>query len=312
LPWVLGWATERRGSWVVKMDCDFFALDVETANPDRSSVCSIGLVGFKDGEVAVRWSSLIDPKDYFHPYCIFIHGITPNMVEGAPELSEVVDELSGVLNGKVVASHSPFDHGAIRDYCRRRGLEEPACSWLDTVRVARRTWPDFKKNGGYGLLNLCESLNIPLQHHEAESDAEACGRILLQACVDKGMNIDEWPVVASRPISGQWPSDSRYRRKGGPVGPLKGEVFCFTGTLQSMGRMEAADRVAELGAEVANNLTRKVTILVLGEQVVLSYRGKKVSRKMEQAYGRLKKGDSIQIVTEQDFIRLSTADAEPS
>lgn len=51
------------------------ALYVETANPDTSSICHIGIVHFEDGKPVERWSSLVDPQDYFDGMNVSIHGI---------------------------------------------------------------------------------------------------------------------------------------------------------------------------------------------------------------------------------------------
>ena len=41
---------------------DFAAIDFETANNERSSVCSVGVVIVRDGEIADRFYSLIKLK----------------------------------------------------------------------------------------------------------------------------------------------------------------------------------------------------------------------------------------------------------
>ena len=40
---------------------DFAAIDFETANKNRSSVCSVGVVIVRDGEVVNKFYSLIKP-----------------------------------------------------------------------------------------------------------------------------------------------------------------------------------------------------------------------------------------------------------
>jgi len=55
---------------------EFITLDFETANSDLSSICQIGLVHFKNGEILKKWGSLIDPEDDFDFMNISIHGIT--------------------------------------------------------------------------------------------------------------------------------------------------------------------------------------------------------------------------------------------
>jgi DNA polymerase-3 subunit epsilon len=41
---------------------DFIALDVETANADMTTVCAIGLIHFKNGEIFRDASGLINPR----------------------------------------------------------------------------------------------------------------------------------------------------------------------------------------------------------------------------------------------------------
>ena len=41
---------------------DFAAIDFETANYDRSSVCSVGVVIVRDGKIVDKLYSLIQPE----------------------------------------------------------------------------------------------------------------------------------------------------------------------------------------------------------------------------------------------------------
>ncbi len=46
---------------------DFAAIDFETANGSPSSVCSVGVVIVRDGEIVDRYYSLIHPEPDFTP-----------------------------------------------------------------------------------------------------------------------------------------------------------------------------------------------------------------------------------------------------
>ena len=65
-------------------DAGSVALDVETTNPDLSSICQIGMVTFRDGAIVSAWRSYVDPEDYLDAWSIHTHGITPEMVVGSP------------------------------------------------------------------------------------------------------------------------------------------------------------------------------------------------------------------------------------
>ena len=60
---------------------------------------------------------------------------------------------------------------------------------------------------------------------------------------------------------GVWPKD-----EGDTVLPLEGKSYIVTGTLSSMGREEAEDRLRALGATVTSSVTKNTTALIVGEK----------------------------------------------
>ena len=71
----------------------FSAVDVETANADRSSICQIGIIHIRDGKIVDQWQTLVDPRDWFDPWNVSIHGIDKADVRNSPTLPEVWGEL---------------------------------------------------------------------------------------------------------------------------------------------------------------------------------------------------------------------------
>ena len=159
---------------------NFVALDFETANADLSSICQVGLVSFRGGEVAETFSTLVDPDDYFDPINISIHGIDEDRVRGAPRFREIYSQLSERVSGAVVVCHTLFDRAAMRQASAKYQLADVVCEWLDTTRVVRRTWSQYARSG-YGLGNLAREFGISFNHHDAAEDARATGLILLKA-----------------------------------------------------------------------------------------------------------------------------------
>ncbi len=76
----------------------FVAVDVETANADMASICSIGVAAFENGALATEWYSLIDPDDFFDPVNISIHGILEGDVQSAPTFSDAASEIDRLLD----------------------------------------------------------------------------------------------------------------------------------------------------------------------------------------------------------------------
>ncbi len=156
----------------------FVALDFETADFGRDSACALALVRVEDHRVTTRRFFLIrPPRRRF--YFSYLHGITWEDVADQPHFGELWPEITPLLKGaRFLAAHNaPFDRGVLAACCARYGLEPPALPFLCTVELARRTWGLRRAN----LPHVCNFLGIPLTHHDAASDAEACARIVLAA-----------------------------------------------------------------------------------------------------------------------------------
>ena len=132
----------------------FVALDFETANESLDSVCQVGVASFADGQLVESWQTLVDPEDHFSGMNIGIHGITQEDVEDAATFPEVFQELRKRIDGQVIVHHTGFDKVAlVQTIDKYKLVAEMSCNWLDTARVARRTWPECERRG-YGLAAL--------------------------------------------------------------------------------------------------------------------------------------------------------------
>lgn len=156
----------------------FVAIDFETADYGADSACAVGLVRVEDGRVVERISRLIRPprREFVFSY---IHGIAWTDVAGEPEFGEVWPGLAPILKGAefLAAHNAPFDAGVLRACCAAAGLRPPRLGFECTVRLARSVWGIHPTK----LPDVCRHLRIPLRHHDAASDAEACARIVIAA-----------------------------------------------------------------------------------------------------------------------------------
>jgi DNA polymerase-3 subunit epsilon len=279
---------------------DFVALDVETANPDLSSICQVGMARFQDGKITHEFSTLVDPQDYFDLMNVYVHGIEEDDVIGAPTYAQISSQVNELLDGAICATHTHFDRSAVHQACSRHNTVLPTCKWLDTARVARRTWESVAQRG-YGLGNLAEMLGIEFKHHDALEDATAAGRILCLAVEQSGLDLAAWQERIKQPIYGDY--REAIKHEGNPEGPLFGEVVVFTGAL-SMPRREAAQVAADLGCAVVTGVSKKITMLVVGDQDITKLAGNERSSKHRKAEELMSKGFPIRILRETDFLAL--------
>jgi DNA polymerase-3 subunit epsilon len=170
---------------------DFCAIDVETANCSICSICQIGIVEYKAGEIISEWESLVNPQDYFNPINVEIHGIHAEIVADAPTFPQIYNDLFHNLQGKIVVSHTHFDRISVTGAIAYHGLQPIQCTWLDSTHIVRRTWPQFAQRG-YALKNVCDFLKYKFSHHNALADAKAAGYIVKTACLKTETTVEEW------------------------------------------------------------------------------------------------------------------------
>ncbi len=286
---------------------DFVAVDVETANCDRASICQIGIAAFRNGRIADRWQSLVNPEDDFDPFNVTIHGIDEDAVKNAPTFAEIAGELNDRLSRHIVVSHSPFDRVALARAAEKCDLPEIQCRWLDSAKVARRAWQDCAHRG-YGLKAVAEMLGIVFNHHNAQDDAMVAGEILLHAQETTGLTVRDWLDRVRQPInpsaSPASSSSPKVRAIVNPEGHYFGEVVVFTGTLTLFTREVAEQLAADAGCEPKRTVARKTTMVVIGNQDVRKLAGHEKSTKHRDAESLIAEGHPIRILSEADFVRL--------
>ena len=80
----------------------FNVIGVETANADRASICQIGIVHVRAGNVEEQRESLVNPEDWFDPWSVSFHGIAEHKVRNSLTLADLRDELRSRLRSPVL------------------------------------------------------------------------------------------------------------------------------------------------------------------------------------------------------------------
>lgn len=280
----------------------YLALDVETANADYSSICQIGIVHFQDGQIVDKWSSLVNPEAYFDPFNTSIHGITEKDVRNAPTFDTIHNLIAEKITNRITVHHMPFDRIAVTRACSEYNLEILQPKWLDSAKIARRTWEQFAYKG-YGLANIANYLRIEFGQHDALEDAIAAAKIVHNACEHTKLSVEELLTRVGQPIFTYQGGSSTVKLDGYPEGSLYGENLVFTGAL-SLPRKDAAKIAADLGCNVGNSVSKKTSILVVGTQDTSKLGGYEKSSKHRQAEELIEKGVSIKILSEKDFVEM--------
>ncbi len=158
---------------------NFAAIDFETANGRRCSVCSVGIVIVRDGEIVDSFYSLIKPTpNYYSYWTTEIHGLTQEDTDSAPTFPEVWAQIAPKIEGlPLVAHNKPFDENCLRSVFQEYGMEYPEYEFHCTLAASRRTL-DLPSHQLHIVAAAC---GYDLRaHHHALADAEACAAIALK------------------------------------------------------------------------------------------------------------------------------------
>ena len=106
---------------------DFAAIDFETANQYRSSVCSVGVVVVRGGEIIDSFYSLITPEPNYYFYkCTEVHGLTSIDTENAPVFPEVWKQIEPLIEGLPLVAHNrTFDESCLKAVFRVYQMDYP-------------------------------------------------------------------------------------------------------------------------------------------------------------------------------------------
>ncbi len=276
--------------WPAAYPQGYAVVDVETtglARDDRiisAAVYRLNAVG----DVEDHWYTLVNPER--DPGPVWIHGLTSDVLEGAPLFPEIAEEFSSYLAGRVLVAHNAaFDWSMIaREYARAR-VTAPVEHRLCTIALAkelRLPLPNHKlatlaahfgveqRRAHHALDDarvLAEAFR-PSLHHAARdgvrlplleclplaewSDSPVAPRIGYQATYPR----TSWRPARKRPAC-PYPNPGRYH----PDRPLRqGMRVAFSGDT-SVERELLEDRAVEAGLHVATSVSRLTSLLVTND-----------------------------------------------
>jgi len=165
---------------------DFAAIDFETANSQRSSVCSVGVVVVRGGEISEQIYRLIRPEpEYYSYFNTLVHGLTELDTKSAPIFPQVWREISPHFDGLALVAHNaPFDQSCLKSVFASYSMDYPEYEFYCTCRAARakfKNLPAQLRPPNAKLDTVARFCGFEMQnHHNAVADALACAQIALK------------------------------------------------------------------------------------------------------------------------------------
>lgn len=159
---------------------DFIAIDFETANSQRSSICSLGVAVVEKGRLVGTDHFLVKPTpNYYDPFNSMLHGIDDSKTRNEKPFDQQWSALQAFFDQKTIVAHNAaFDCSVLRAALNTASLTYPDFDYHCTYRLAKETLPLYN----HKLDSVSRHFNIELDHHHAESDAKAAALIALRLC----------------------------------------------------------------------------------------------------------------------------------
>lgn len=159
---------------------DFAAIDFETANSERTSVCAVGVVVVRGGVVTDTFYSLIQPEpNYYSYWCQRVHGLGHADTDDAPVFPDVWARIEPLIVGLPLVAHNKgFDEGCLKAVFRCYQMDYPDYRFLCTCSAAKHHLPHLPNHQLPTVASYCG--HDMRNHHNALADAEACAQIAMQ------------------------------------------------------------------------------------------------------------------------------------
>ncbi|WP_051442085.1 3'-5' exonuclease [Arthrobacter sp. H14] len=190
-------ADDKEVAGVIIPGLDFVAIDFETANAKRASVCQIGIAKIRNGIVTNTATEYVLPPEGFQNFGhwnIKIHGITRRMVDGAPTWEQLLPRLTKYVKDLPLVGHNvSVEKSVILQASAAIDVEAPEFDYLCSQKLAQHHLPDAPS---YKLNNLVEHLDLPgFAHHDAGEDAVASANLVIAIAASTGLHTlgELWP-----------------------------------------------------------------------------------------------------------------------
>ena len=298
------------GENLYKLPHSYVAVDTETTGLDFDccDIIEIGALRIVDGEVRETFNSLVNIGYELDPFIVDLTGITDEMLVGAPPLSQVIESFDSFAGDETLLAHNAsFDMNFLYT-AYERALGRPLRNdYVDTLRVARRAFPDMQHRR---LPDLCERMNVVNEdEHRALADITAtvrCYEQMRKIVLTSYGSEETYEKSFSRSNGSNALKAKEIVAAHGDIdesNPLYGMRCVFTGTMTSMVRRDAMQALANIGGTPQDGVRKDTDYLVIGNK---GFRDalKTTSGKIDKAKKNQLKGLPIQIISENTFLAM--------
>lgn len=303
-------ARSEKGKSLLQFPQEFTVIDAETTgySAEYDEIIEFAAIRVHDGIAVDKMQTFVKPINPVDGYIEQLTGITNDMLRDAPVPRDILPTILDFFGDDILVGHNVnFDINFLYDYAEKYLDRTINNDFVDTLRLSRQLLPELEH---HRLSDIAQFFSVPQPiSHRSLADCDttlACFDCLKEKAIEKfgtaTIFIDKEKKYARR-----WSHLERITTENtefDTLHPLYGKHCVFTGTLERMTRMQAAQIVVNLGGFADNGITKKTNYLILGNNDYCKSIKDGKSTKQKKAEQYKLDGFDIDIIPESVFYEM--------
>lgn len=298
---------KTKGRSIVRIPGHYTVVDTETTglDPQADRLIEIAAIRVRAGKEVVRFETLVKPGCKLSKAIVDLTGITDGELTNAPEPQDALQQFMDFLKDDIIVAHNAnFDVNFLYDSMQRCGMKPLENNFVDTMRLAKCIRPDLSN---YKLATLAKAYRIAQpKAHRALADCETTMAVLQKMDEDARQQKIDFTQIQKKgyfsrsKVVGIVAEPGKER----PEHSFYGKHFAFTGELDSMTRLEAAQMIVNIGGLCTDRVTQKTNYLIAGKDEFYGDNSDCKTLNRQRAEELISQGADLQILTEDAFLRM--------
>ncbi len=298
---------KSKGRSIVRIPGHYTVVDTETTglDPQADRLIEIAAIRVRAGKEVARFETLVKPGCKLSKAIVDLTGITDGELTNAPEPQDALQQFIDFLKDDIIVAHNAnFDVNFLYDSMQRCGMKPLENNFVDTMRLAKCIRPDLSN---YKLATLAKAYRIAQpKAHRALADCETTMAVLQKMDEDAQQQKIDFTQIQKKgcfsrsKVAGIVAEPGKER----PEHSFYGKHFAFTGELDSMTRLEAAQMIVNIGGLCTDRVTQKTNYLIAGKDEFYGDNSDCKTLNRQRAEELISQGADLQILTETAFLDM--------
>lgn len=284
-----------KGKSLIKTINDYCVFDITTTGyiSDLDLIVEISSLRIRDGRVIDSYNVLINHEIDIEPFLFETTGLTTDFVNkfGINQKDAISGFFKFIGDDVLITHYNSFVLNFLYDYSYKEGFILKN-DFIDTFRLLRHAYPHLES---YSLRIVANSFGIETNTSKRSIYDVSTIFKLYESIKNNFVNYEgakRIPLTLKERIEALSITDITHDN---PL--VNNKVFVFTGSMDSITRIDACELVVKLGGIVENKITRKVDYVVLGGRFTHT-KDKGKSNKLIKAEELVSKGHDLKIIDE--------------